>query len=361
MNVRVITKSDPAAAKAALEQSLTFGRTFADAMVTGHHSAARGWHDVTVGPFAPLSLSPAAKVLHYGLEVFEGHKVYAWKNGDVALFRADRNAERLNRSADRLCMPTIPVELQRDATDRLVDIVRDWVPRSDGASLYLRPMIIATEPALGVVPSAEHLYAIVATPVGPYFARGFDSISVVVDGERPRAIRGGVGAAKTGANYAAGIRSKMLAKQAGHDEVMFLDAVEHRFIEELSGMNVFVVERGRKLLTPPTAGTILEGITRLSILELASSLGFEATERPLDIDDVAAGIRSGVVTEMLAVGTAAVVTPIGSLTHRDTTHRLGDGNAGPVAKLLYETLTGIQYGSIPDTRGWMRVVPRTGS
>ena len=355
LEVRVEARSDTARAADTLAKPLSFGAAFADLMFVAHHSNQR-WHDAAIVPYAPIPLSPSAKVLHYGLEVFEGHKAYRWENGDVALFRPDCNAERLNASATRMRLPTVPVELQRQATLRLVDLLRDWVPSVPGSSLYIRPMIIGTEPALGVVPAGSHMYLLLAALAGPYFPKGFAAISVVVETVQPRAVPGGIGEAKTGANYAAGMDAKARAKNAGFDEVLFLDAIEHRYLEELSGMNVFVVENGKRLLTPPLDGTILRGITRRSIIELASDLNLEAEERPIAIDDLTRGIEDGTITEMMAVGTAAVVTPIGYLTLNGRRHTIGDGAPGAVARGVYDAITGIQYGRLPDTRGWMRVV-----
>ncbi|MCU0692757.1 MAG: branched-chain amino acid aminotransferase, partial [Polyangiaceae bacterium] len=348
--IRVEGVSDRARAAQALAAPLIFGKAFADLMAVAKHTRDLGWHDVAIVPFGPLSLSPAAKVLHYGLEVFEGHKVYRWEDGDVAMFRPDRNAQRLNDSARRMRMPEVPVDLQLAAEDALVDLVRHWVPAGVGCSLYLRPMLIATEGALGVLPASEHLYAVFASPAGPYFPRGFEPISVVAELEQPRAVQGGIGAAKTGGNYGAGIDAKARARDAGFDEVLFLDAHEHRYLEELSGMNVFVVEAGERLVTPPLGGTILAGITRASILELASDLGLQASEHPLDVYEVARAIDAGLITEMLAVGTAAVVTPVGKLTLHGSCHTLGNGTPGPLGRRIYDAITGIQYGRTPDPR-----------
>jgi len=361
IDLRVEAGSDAGRAADTLAKPLSFGAAFADLMCVVHHHKDQGWHDAAIVPYAPISLSPSAKVLHYGLEVFEGHKAYRWQNGEVALFRPDCNAERLNASAARMRMPTVPLELQREATLRLIDLLRAWVPSVPGSSLYVRPMIIATEPTLGVVPAATHMYLILAALAGPYFAGGFASISIVAETLQPRAVPGGIGEAKTGANYAAGMDAKARAKAAGFDEVLFLDAIEHRYLEELSGMNVFVVEEGKRLVTPPLGGTILRGITRRSILELASDLGLEAEERPLAVDDVVRWIDDGTVTEMMAVGTAAVVTPIGHLTLHGVRHTIRDGSPGPVARKVYDAITGIQYGREPDRRDWMRVVSASGS
>ncbi len=337
-----------------------FGQDFTDLMVHIHHSDDRGWYRAEILPYGPLLLSPAAKALHYGLEIFEGHKAYRWPDGRVAMFRPDCNARRMNRSAHKMGLPQLPEPLHLAATERLVDAVRDWVPDMPGSSLYLRPTLLATEAALGITPATEHLFFVIAGPAGPYFAGGFASIAVNVERGLIRAAAGGVGDAKTGGNYAAGMAAKARAKAAGCDDVLFLDALQHTYLEELSGMNVFVVDDGR-LLTPPLSGTILPGITRQSLIELAPDLGLDVEERPLAIDDLLARIRRGQVTEMMAVGTAAVVTPIGALHDGGERVVLGDGEPGPVTRRLYDTITGIQFGRLPDPYGWMRVVGPCGS
>jgi len=356
-DIRIESPSDPSRARAALAGPIPFGQVLADLMLRIEHDADRGWHQPVVGPLSPIILSPAAKVLHYSLEIFEGHKAYRWPGGEVALFRPELNARRFNRSAERLGMPQIPPELQLEATHLLVDLLREWVPPRPGA-LYVRPCLIGTEPALGVGTSRTHLYFIVASPVGPYFTAGFADIAVMVEEQQVRAAPGGVGFAKTGGNYAAGIPAQKRAKEAGYDQVLWLDAVEHRHVEELNAMNVFVVQDG-ELVTPPAGGTILDGITRRSLLELGPELGFPASERPLVMEQLVRDIESGRVSEMMAVGTAAVVTPIGALGYRGRRIEIGRGadvTARPVARALYDRLTGIQYGTDADPHGWMQVV-----
>ncbi len=316
--------------------------------------ADRGWHDAAVVPFAPLRLSPAAKVLHYSQEIFEGHKAYRWPSGQVALFRPELNARRLNRSARRMCLPEIPVELQLAAIDTLTHLLRAWVPSEPATSLYLRPAIIGTEAALGVSASAEHLYFVIASPVGSYFP-ACACVSILVEQEQVRAAVGGVGAAKTGGNYAAGLDAQRRAAEQGFDQVLWLDAAERRYVEELGAMNMFAVIDGA-VVTPPLGGTILPGITRQSVLELAPELGLVARELPLPIDDLVAGLGDGRVSELFAVGTAAVVTPVGELGHLGQRHVVGDGKPGPVVERVRRAITDLQYGRRPDERGWMRLV-----
>lgn len=354
-DVEIRAHSDSDKAREALAGKLSFGEKFADLMFIARHSQERGWHDAEITNYGPISLLPGSKALHYGQEIFEGMKAYRWADGRVALFRPESNCERMNRSARRLCMAEIPVEFQMQALDLLTDMLREWVPSLPGSSLYIRPTLIGTDPSLGVAPSRTHLYFIICSPVGPYFPRGFEPISVFVEENRVRAVRGGIGEAKTGGNYAAGLLAQEQSIAAGYDQVLWLDGIEHRYLEELNAMNVFVVEENA-LITPPLEGTILPGVTRQSILELASEEGLFPVERPISIDQLISGIESGYVTEFLAAGTAAVVTPIASVGYKGRRYPVGHGAVGPVAKRLYDAITGIQYGKREDTRGWVRVV-----
>ena len=351
ISINATTNRDHAAQ--ALNEPLVFGKTFADLMVTMIHTPEDGWHDARIVPYGPMSLSPAAKVLHYGLEIFEGHKAYRQRNNEVALFRPDLNAKRFNRSAERMAMPTVPEALQERLTSTFVDRLRPWVPGGDG-TLYLRPYLIATEAALGVMPAAEHLYGLIASPVSNYF-NADEGLAIKVETTDTRATRGGVGFAKTGGNYAASMASKQLARKEGFDDVLFLDGIAHRFIEELSAMNIFAVVNGT-VITPPINDSILDGITRRSLIELCDDLKIPVEERPLPIDDVVTGIRSGHLTEMMAVGTAVVVSPITRLGYRERTLFIGDGSAGAISRTLRQTLTDIQFGRRPDERGWMHPV-----
>lgn len=353
--IEIQARSDPARARDVLSKPLDFGRTLADLMVRIEHDAEAGWHGARIVKTADIPLSPAAKVLHYGCELFEGHKAYRWPDDRVALFRPERNAERLNRSASRLCMPTLPVELQLRATLALVDQLREWVPRAEDASLYLRPTMIGTEAALGVGVSRTHLYFVVASPVGPYFSKAAGAIKVWVETEDVRAVQGGVGFAKAGGNYAAGMGAQQRAKSRGYDQVLFLDAHERRFLEEMHAMNVMLVD-GDEIVTPPLGGTILDGVTRRSVLECAPDLGLRPAERPIDVHELVRRIENGRVTEMFTLGTAAVITPIGRLHYGDRDHVIGDGAAGPCCRRLHDAITGIQFGRQPDRYGWMRVV-----
>lgn len=338
-----------------LPSPLGFGRIFADQMFRMRYTVERGWYDGDIVPYGPLMLDPASRVLHYGQEIFEGHKAYRWSDGRVGLFRPDANAARMNRSATRMQMPTIPEETQLRATLDLVRRVIDWVPDDPGSSLYLRPTMIATEVGLGVRPATEFLYYIIASPVGPYFPSGFAPIRVHAEARYTRAAEGGTGAAKTGGNYAGSLHAAALAKEKGYDAVLWLDGKEHRYVEEIGAMNMCFVIDG-KITTSPLSGTILEGVTRDSVLTLARENGDGGIEERLAIDEIVAGIESGRVTEAFGAGTAAVITPIGWLSWNGKEWPIQGGQVGPVARAYYKTLTDIQWGRLVDTRGWMRVV-----
>ena len=360
VSIRVQAKSNPEKARAALKENLSFGRVFADLMFTARHEAGQGWQEPEVVPFGPLTLSPAARVLHYSQEIFEGLKAYAWPNGEVALFRPELNAERFKLSARRLMLPEVPVELQLAALETLVDLLRDWVPQAPGSSLYLRPTLIGVDPFLGVGPSASHLFFVIASPVGSYFSADDGGVAVYIESEQVRAFPGGVGTAKTGGNYAAGLQAQMRAKARGFDQVLFLDGAQRRYLEELNGMNVFVVQDG-VAFTPELGDTVLDGVTRRSILELSRSpeLGIRAEERPLDVRALRADLAGQRVSEAFACGTGAVVTPITAFGIGEERLTVGSGQIGPMTRKIHDTLTGIQTGRVPDTKGWVRIVKRS--
>lgn len=348
--------SDPAAVSQVLAKDLGFGRVFADKMFQMKFSADRGWYGAEIVPYGKLQMDPSAMVFHYGQEIFEGHKVYYWADGRLAMFRPDANAERLNRSAYRMRMPQIPIEVQLNATMALVGQLKDWVPRAEGATLYLRPTMIATEAGLGVRPAKEYLYFVIASPVGPYFPTGFNPIKVRAEDKFIRAASGGTGGAKTGGNYGGSLFALAQAAEAGYPAVMWLDAQNHRKIEEIGAMNVMFVIDGR-IVTSPLTGTILPGITRDSILHMAADYGYETEERALTIDEVIERIKDGSLTESFGAGTAAVITPISTIGYLGEDHVVNDGKVGPVAKGLYKALTDIQYGRAEDPYGWIHFVP----
>ncbi len=336
-------------------EPLGFGIHFSDHMFLMDYSHGTGWRDARIVPYGPLSLAPSAMVLHYGQEIFEGLKAYYARDGAVCLFRPDRNAERLNRSAARMCLPEIPVEDHIAAIRTLVRLDREWIPRGENASLYIRPAMIATEAGLGVRPSAEVLFFIITGPVGAYYARGFDPVRILVEDTYVRAARGGTGEAKTGGNYAASLLAAKKAKEKGFDQVLWLDAGHRRFVEEVGTMNIFFVLRG-ELVTPPLSGSILPGVTRDTVLTLAREWKIPVAERPVEIDEVLSGAADGTLSEAFGSGTAAVISPVGSFSCRGQEVRVNGGRTGELSLRLYREITGIQYGDIEDRHHWIHRV-----
>lgn len=331
-----------------------FGRVFTDHMAVVRYSADRGWHDARIQARAPLQLDPAAAVLHYAQEIFEGLKAYRLADGGTALFRPDANARRFRDSAERLAMQKLPEHLFVESVRQLVEIDREWMPDIEGGSLYLRPFMIASETFLGVKPSAEYLYIVIASAAGSYFrGTGDEGVALWVSEHFTRAAPGGTGAAKCGGNYATSLQAQAEAIRNGCDQVVFLDAVERRWVEELGGMNIFFVMDDGSLVTPPLSGTILPGITRDSLITLARAGGLTVREEPYSLDQWRADSASGRLTEAFACGTAAVVTPIGSVRGRDGEFRIGSGSAGQITKRLRSELVAIQRGHAADPYGWV--------
>jgi branched-chain amino acid aminotransferase len=339
-----------------LPDPLPFGRIFTRRMFLQRWDPARGWHDATIGPRRPLDLDPGAQILHAGQAIFEGTKAYARPDGRVNLFRPDANALRFNRSAERMAMPALPVESFVEAIETLVRLEHEWVPTGEGSSLYVRPVMAATEPTFEVRAAREFIHYVVLSPAGPFFASGFQPVGVQVAEEHIRAARGGTGAAKTPGNYAASLAAIEVARSNGYQQVLWLDAVERRFIEEAGAMNVAFVYGGREIVTPALSGSILPGITRDSILRLAPDLGYPVREARLDVEAIVADIDAGRISEAFCMGTAAVIVPIGRIGHHGADHAVGDGSAGPVAQTLYRALTDIQYGRAADPYGWTRII-----
>ena len=331
-----------------------FGRVFTDHMVTIRYSDAKGWYDAKVGPRAPLTLDPATAVLHYAQEIFEGLKAYRLADGSMALFRPEQNARRFQRSANRLAMPELPEEMFLQACKQLVQVDKDWFPPIDGGSIYLRPFMIASEVFLGVKPSAEYLFMVIASSAGNYFKSGAPAISIWVSEQYTRAARGGTGAAKCGGNYAASLVAQSEAIRQGCDQVVFLDAAEHRWVEELGGMNLFFLFDDGSLLTPPADGTILEGITRDSVLTLARAQGLNVREERYAMDQWRADAESGRLVEVFACGTAAVVTPVGTVKSTQGDFTIGAGGAGQMTQQIRTKLVDIQRGAAVDTHGWVQ-------
>jgi branched-chain amino acid aminotransferase len=331
--------------------TLQFGRTFSPNMFMYDYEEGRGWSDARIAPYGPIPLAPATAVFHYGQEIFEGLKAFRHADGSIHIFRPDRNATRLNASARRMSMPEVPTEVQLEAMRTLVALDRDWVPPTPG-TLYIRPTMIATEEALGVQSSRRYLYFIITGPSGPYFRTGRSTIRIMVARDWVRAAPGGTGAAKTGGNYAASLLATAVAREKGCQQVMWLDAVERRHVEEVGAMNLMFVFDG-VVTTAPASGTILAGITRESIAVLCREIGLPFVERYIHIEEVLNGLETGDCTEIFGCGTAAVVSAVGELLDGDRLYRVGDGNEGPVARQIRETLTGIQFGTVPDRHGWL--------
>ncbi|MDP3674750.1 MAG: branched-chain amino acid aminotransferase [Novosphingobium sp.] len=333
-----------------------FGKLFSDHMVTIGWTAGLGWHDATIGPRGPLTLDPAAAVLHYAQEIFEGLKAYRREDGTITLFRPQANAARFNASARRLAMPEMPEELFIEAIRQIVRADREWFPDVEGGSLYLRPFMFASEAFLGVRPAKEYKFLVIASPAGNYFKSGAPAISIWVSEDYTRAAPGGTGAAKCGGNYAASLVPMAEAIAHGHDQVVFLDAAERKFIEELGGMNLFFVFADGTLITPPLGGTILPGITRDSLLSLAADEGLAVREERYSLDQWRADAASGRLTETFACGTAAVVTAIGTVAGHDAAFTIGSGGPGQLTQRLREHLVAIQRGRAPDPHGWVMPV-----
>lgn len=330
-----------------------FGAAFSDHMFRQRYSPDQGWHDSAIVPLERIDLHPAAAVLHYGQEIFEGLKAYRRADGRINLFRPRDNCRRFNASARRMVMPTVDEDLHLDALRRLITLDARWVPSTPGSSLYIRPAMIASSPRLGLGASADYLHFIITSPVGPYFSSGFEPVSVLVSESSRRAVRGGVGEAKTGGNYAASLSMSEAAGQDGYNQVLWLDAIHGRYVEEVGAMNICFVYGGKHIVTPALSGSILAGITRASVLELAPELDLEISETQIDITQALADIDSGAITEVFGCGTAAVIAPVNRLGFRGENHDVNGGRAGPIARTLLDTLTGIQFGTRPDTRGWI--------
>ncbi len=345
----------PAAKRAELLANPGFGRVFSDHMVTIKYSDAEGWHDARIEPRGPIPMDPAAAVLHYAQEVFEGLKAYRTADGGATLFRPEENARRFQKSAERLAMPALPEDMFLEAVDQLVSIDREWIPEGDG-SLYIRPYMFANEIFLGVKPSSNYLFVVIASSVGSYFKSGADAVSVWVSQEYTRAAPGGTGAAKCGGNYAASLLAQAEATRHGCDQVVFLDAVERKWIEELGGMNVFFVFNDGSMSTPPLGGTILPGVTRSSLLTRATDKGITAREERYSYDQWKADAHSGKLREAFACGTAAVVTPIGTVRAPEGEFRIGNGGPGMRTEELKKTLVDIQRGRAADPHNWIHRV-----
>lgn len=337
------------------DDSLTFGTAFTDHIFVMDYDDGQGWHDPRVIPYESFSLDPASSVLHYAQAVFDGLKAFRGKDGDIRLFRPRKHAERLNRSCERLCIPEMDVEMILESFRKLVDIDRDWVPSKPGTSLYLRPTVIANENFLGVRPAKSYTYFLILSPVGPYYAEGVNPVKILATDQYVRAVQGGLGAAKTAANYAASLYGAEVAKKAGYTQVLWLDGVQHKYLDEVGTMNI-MVKIGDEVVTPPLNGAILAGVTRDSILTLMRDWGLKVSERAISIDEVIAASKNGTLAEMWGTGTAAVVSPVGELGYKGEKIVINGGKTGPLTQKLYDAIVGIQYGQTNDAHGWTEPV-----
>lgn len=352
MDIKIVKcASDKLKAKPADESKLGFGKIFTDHMFTVKYQEGKGWHEAVVGPYAPIVLDPTAMSLHYGQEIFEGLKAYRGHDGSIYLFRPMENIKRMNASAERLCMATIDPDLFFEGMKQLVLLEKDWIPRGAGTSLYIRPTMIATEPALGVHPADQYLFFIIVGPVGAYYPEGFSPTKIYVSEDYVRAVRGGVGNCKNAGNYAASLYASQKAKEMGYTQVLWLDAVERKYVEEVGTSNAFFVI-GDELLTPPLSGSILPGVTRNSVIQLARSWGVKVTERAPSMDEIISGVADGTVKEAFASGTAAIVSPIGQIYYQGKEYRINGGKTGALTERLYNEILQIQYGEKPDPFGW---------
>ena len=350
LDIKIVRTTEPKA-KPQDESKLGFGSIFTDHMLVMNYDEGQGWHDPRIVPYGPIELDPAAMCLHYGQEVFEGMKAYKTADGRALLFRPEKNMARLNRSNERLCIPLVDEAFCVEALKKLVGIEKDWIPTAEGTSLYLRPFIFAVDPQVGVHPAKHLMFLIICSPVGAYYPEGLNPVKIYVEKNYVRAVRGGLGFAKTAANYAASLKAQDEAEEQSYTQVLWLDGVERRYIEEVGTMNVFF-RIGDEIVTPALQGSILPGITRMSCIELLRSWGYQVTERKLAIDELYEAYQKGQLKEAFGSGTAAVISPIGQLKWGDEIMMINNGEIGEVSQKLYDNLTGIQWGKLPDTMGW---------
>ena len=331
--------------------NLGFGRIFTDHMFVMDYTQGVGWHDPRIVPYQDLTLSPAAMVFHYGQEMFEGLKAYKGDDGANYLFRPDMNAKRTNDTNDRLCIPRVPEEDYVQAVKAIVSVDQDWIPTAPGTSLYIRPFIIATEPFLGVDVSQTFQFIIILSPSGAYYESGLEPVGIWIEDDYVRAVRGGMGFAKTGGNYAASLAAQVKAHDDGYSQVLWLDGVERKYIEEVGAMNIFFKIDG-KVVTPMLNGSILPGITRNSVLQLCRDWGLPTEERKISVEELIQAQKEGKLEEVFGTGTAAVISPVGKLRYKDDVMVIGNGEIGPLSQKLYDTVTGIQLGRLEDKFGW---------
>jgi branched-chain amino acid aminotransferase len=333
------------------ESKLGFGQIFTDHFFIVEYETGKGWHNASIEPYRPLTLDPAVMCLHYGQLIFEGMKAYRGKDGSVYLFRPSENIKRMNESALRLCMQPVDEDLFMDALVKLVTAEKEWIPRGIGTSLYIRPTMIATERALGVHPSNKYLFYIIAGPVGAYYPEGFSPTKIYVSEEYVRAVRGGVGYCKAAGNYAASLYASQMASDMGYTQVLWLDAIERKYVEEVGTSNIFFII-GDELITPPLSGSILPGVTRKSVIQMAQHWGMNVSERPLSMDEILEAQDKGTLNECFASGTAAIVSPVGQIYYQGKEYIINEGKTGAVTEKLYNEILQIQYGEKEDPFGW---------
>ena len=353
LNIKVTKTTAPKAKPD--ENNLGFGKIFTDHMFAMDYTEGEGWHDARIVPYSRISLDPSAMVFHYGQEMFEGMKAYYGVDGKIRLFRPDMNAKRANNSNRRLCIPEVPEEDFVQAVSEIVRVDADWVPKAEGTSLYIRPFIIATDEFLGVAPSKHYLFIIILSPSGAYYESGLAPVGIWIEDDYVRAVRGGIGFAKTGGNYAASLAAQEKAHVDGYSQVLWLDGVERKYIEEVGAMNIFFKIDG-VITTPMLNGSILPGITRDSVLNICRHLGMPVEERRISVDELLDAQASGKLEEVFGTGTAAVISPVGKLRYKDNVMTIADGGIGEVSQKLYDTVTGIQWGKLPDELSWTVVL-----
>ena len=336
-------------------QAFDFGKAFSDRMLTMRYAPEQGWQDACIKKFGDFSLSPATMCLHYGQLIFEGLKAYRRQDGNIGLFRARDNLERMNKSAERMCMPTINVEETYQAMAQLIALEKNWVPHDEGASLYIRPTMIATDPLIRLKASETYLFYIICSPVGHYYANGMQPTGIIVEEQYVRAVRGGVGSAKTASNYAGSLLPAKKAEMAGYDQVLWLDGVNRKYVEEVGSMNIFFKYKDR-VVTSALNGSILPGISRNSVIQIARSWGMQVDEEQISIQRLCDDIESGKIEEIFGSGTAAVIASVGTLHYKNRDYTIGNNKAGTFSLKMYDELTGIQYGKIEDRFGWTTIV-----
>ncbi len=351
MDIRIEKTTSPKV-KPSDESKLGFGQIFSDHMFIMDYEAGKGWFDARIVPFENLSLSPGCAVFHYGCEIFEGLKAYRTADGTVQLFRPIENVRRMNSSADRICLPQMDEDMMLEAIKAFVEVEKDWVPKAEGTSLYLRPFLLGVDETLGVHTIQKALFIIIASPSGSYYPEGINPVKIMIETEDVRAVRGGTGYAKCGGNYAASTRAGHKAELQGYSQVLWLDGVERKYIEEVGAMNVMFKIDG-KVVTPQLLGSVLPGITRKSCIELLRDNGIEVEERQISADEVFTALKEGRLEEAWGTGTAAVVSPIGELSYMGEKYTINNFEIGATTQMLYDTLTGIQWGKIEDTKGWI--------